>query len=79
MAGVTRRFGFEFRGGSTIEVDAETIADAIADAERQTGRIVQRGRCLDGFDNDGPGRADLALADMFAEIRASGETEAGGA
>jgi hypothetical protein len=68
-----RWFGFEMEKGSTIEVEADTIAEAITQAESATGRLVVRGRCLDDYD-DSTGRADLGLAAMFAEIRATAES-----
>lgn len=53
-------YGFELRGGTTITVEAGDITEAMHMAEDDTGKIVQRGRCLDGFDNDAPeGRAEL--------------------
>lgn len=72
---MTPHYGFELIGGSVIEVDAGTINEAIVEAERQTGRRVQRGRCLDGYTPDGF-RSDLAQAEMFAEIRARDEADA---
>lgn len=67
---MTPRYGFEFIGGSVIEVDAGSIAEAIIEAEESTGRRVQRGRLLDGYSPDGA-RSDLALHNMFAEIDAA--------
>jgi hypothetical protein len=63
-------YGFEMETRALIEVEAETIAEAIAQAEKSAGAYVVRGRCLDGY-NDGEGRLDLAQAAMFAEIRAT--------
>jgi hypothetical protein len=63
-------YGFEMEQGVEIEIEAETIRDAMAQAERETGRVVVRGRCLDDYDET-TGRADLRLAAMFAEIRAT--------
>lgn len=70
MTGKLRWFGFELEKGAEIEIEAETIREAMQQAERESGRFVVRGRCLDGYDET-TGRADLGLAAMFAEIKAT--------
>jgi hypothetical protein len=55
-------YGFELYSGAVIvvEVADRNPAEAIAQAEAESGSRVSRGRLLDGFDNDAPeGRAEL--------------------
>jgi hypothetical protein len=48
------RYGLDLINGREAIIDAPTIHAAMAEAEATYGAGVQRGRCLDGFDNDAP-------------------------
>lgn len=47
-------YGFELIGGREVTTDAATLAEAISQVEATSGGRVERGRCLDGFDNNDP-------------------------
>jgi hypothetical protein len=53
-------YGFELQDGRTVQVEAGNVHEAMESVEKESGSTVQRGRCLDGFDNLAPeGRAEL--------------------
>lgn len=69
-------YGFELRGGRDVTADAETLAEAIAQAEASTGTRVQRGRLLDGFDNDAaPGIPQYVLMHLSLPVVPSADQE----
>lgn len=54
------RYGFYLNNRQTLDLDADTLAEGIAAAEKATGARVLLGRSLDGYDPDTGDRADLA-------------------
>lgn len=66
-------YGFECRGGALCQEDAPSLAEAIAQAEARMGSAVQRGRLLDGFDNEAPpGRPAYLVANQSPPLLVGG-------